>query len=151
MLLPIWMLKALQMQSKQKYGLATLFSMAIIIVIFEIIRTAYTIRLYSEPRPEPTYRVSVYTLMEAELAVIISALISYRPLFSTQRKRNAVHRYLSQHKGSRAYSRVGGSSDTGKNHAPRSSVTSNEHSSSRESVSVNGIGQYDATSVERMV
>ena len=109
MLLPIWMLRGLQMKPKQKYGLAALFSMAVIVMIFELVRTVLTIDTQSGSNKN-VYTALIFTVLEVDLAVIISALMVYRTLF---RKRNTGYRSLPRPARMRSYPTTNGSAQIG--------------------------------------
>ena len=80
MALPLYMLKGLQISQVQKMTLACLFCLAFIDIVFDILRTFYTVR--GGP-------VAFWDILEAEVAVIISCLPTYRALLTTARKRSA--------------------------------------------------------------
>ena len=102
MALPLWILRGLQMQTKHKCGLAALFSLATISIILDIVRTVGTL---SETSTN-FYLGAIYNIVEIELAVIVSTLVAYRTLFSTQRKRSSNHRSITPHPQGRVYTRT---------------------------------------------
>ena len=83
MVLPLWMLWGLQMRTIQKISLSCVFLLAVIDIIFDTIRTAYTVRP-GFPAPYTDFDALVVSI-----AVIISALPTYRVLFPSPRKRKA--------------------------------------------------------------
>lgn len=85
MLLPLWMLHALQMQMIQKIGLACIFLLATIDILFDILRTVHTVN-----RDSLTTHAIIWDVLEPTIAVIISCLPSYRALFKHSRSRSAV-------------------------------------------------------------
>ena len=150
MVLPIWMLKGMQMKPKQKYGLIALFSMAIIIMIFEVVRTVCTIRLYSGSNKN-VYVSLIFTVMEVNLAVIISALMVYRALFIARRKRNTGYRSLPHPTPIRHYPTTDESVNTGNEHELHNPTTSNKSLQSRESSFMNEGNPHDTTEVTGIV
>ena len=71
------MLKRLNMPTARKIGLIALFTIAIIDVIFDILRTVDT---------KHGAALTVWDLLEPTTAIIISSLPTYRALFKTSRK-----------------------------------------------------------------
>ena len=89
MALPLWMLKDLQIRIGQKIGLTLLFLVATISIVFDILRTFYDIyggliRL----------EVIIWDVWEPIVAVMISALPTYRALFKDHRRRPRTYRKL---------------------------------------------------------
>ena len=82
MALPIWMLKGMQMPASRKAGLAAIFSIAITDVVFDIVRTSFTVNGETEVSPW-----TVWDILEATVAVVVSALPSYRALFGNSKKK----------------------------------------------------------------
>lgn len=81
--LPLYMLKQLQkVPLAQKIGLASLFSMAIIVIIFDILRAVYALEIGVVALD------SIWNILEPSIAVMVSALPIYRALFTTRRKRD---------------------------------------------------------------
>ena len=75
MALPLWMLKKLQMRLFHKIGLASIFLLAWIDVVFDILRTYHTIG--------GTTSLSVlWDILEPTIAVVIATMPTYRALFS---------------------------------------------------------------------
>jgi len=91
MALPLWMLRRLQMPIGQKIGLGALFSLATIGIIFDIVRTVYSIRAEAASF---FYIAVLFDIIEIEIAVIISTLIAYRKLFGQHEKRSTSYRNL---------------------------------------------------------
>ena len=82
--LPLYMLKQLQkIPRAQKIGLASLFSIATIVIIFDILRAVYALGVGVVALD------SVWDVLEPSIAVMVSALPIYRALFTTARKRDA--------------------------------------------------------------
>ena len=80
MLLPLWMLHNLQIQTIQKLGLACLFLLAMIDILFDILRTTHRISgIYGQAV------AATWDILEPTIAVIISCLPSYRALFKLSR------------------------------------------------------------------
>ena len=79
MALPISMLRKLHMPLTRKLGLIVLFALAVIDVIFDILRTIDT---------KHGAALTVWDLLEPTTAVIISSLPTYRALFKMSRKRS---------------------------------------------------------------
>jgi len=82
------MLKNLKMQTNQKLGLALVFSLGIIIVIFEIVRTIKSLgqSTFSE--------VAIYDIAENSVAVIVSSISTYRALWNTRQRRRKDSQYV---------------------------------------------------------
>ena len=68
------------MPSKQKLGLAVLFSLAILIVGCDVARTIINVDIYAKGMSAP-YIGGLLNLLEVELAVIVSTLVTFRALF----------------------------------------------------------------------
>lgn len=79
MALPIWMLQKLQMPMSRKLGLAALFLIAITDVIFDITRTVYTVRVRTSN--------TIWDIIEPAIAVIVSALPTYKALLGNSTKK----------------------------------------------------------------
>jgi len=79
MLLPLWMLRNIQISRGKKIGLASIAGLVIIDILFDILRTVYTIGSYAANFPNAN---SVWALCEPTIAVIICALPTYRALLS---------------------------------------------------------------------
>ena len=72
MALPLWMLKGLQIHKFQKLGLAFIFSLAIVCVALDILRTAEAL----------ASNQALYTVLEINFVVIVSCLPTYRALLN---------------------------------------------------------------------
>ena len=85
MALPIFMIRNMQIQRAQKIGLAILFSVGTIIIIFDIIRVVSFVLLLNNP----TYvtGVALWAGLECNVAVLVSCLPTYRTLLPNKRKR----------------------------------------------------------------
>ena len=80
--LPLYMLKRLQhIPPAQKIGLASLFSIATIVIICDVLRVIYGLGA------GVVALATVWDILEPSIAVMISALPTYRALFTTARKR----------------------------------------------------------------
>ena len=77
MALPLWMVKRLKISTGQKLGLAFIFSLATVCVVFEILRTVEALR----------HEQALYTILEVNFFVIISCLPTFRALLNIDRKR----------------------------------------------------------------
>ncbi|KAI9839027.1 MAG: hypothetical protein M1837_002281 [Sclerophora amabilis] len=86
MALPLRILCTLRITTRQKIGLAGLFSLAIIIITFAIVRAAKSSGtlvpndISSLVKSDPT-TLTLYTILEATVAVIVSCLPTFRVLF----------------------------------------------------------------------
>ena len=79
MALPWWMIKDLKVNRVQKFALALLFSVAIVCVAMDIVRTIEAVAEHQ----------ALYTILEINLVVIISCLPTYRALLNVfQRHRS---------------------------------------------------------------
>ena len=87
------MLKDLKMRTPQKVGLAVMFSLGIIIIIFEILRTVKSLEESSFSE------VAVYDIVEACVALIVSSM-TYYSSFLTKRRRQRTDREYVNLKGS---------------------------------------------------
>ncbi|KAL8787522.1 MAG: hypothetical protein Q9213_002180 [Squamulea squamosa] len=80
-ILPLWMIRGLQISTSRKVGLAGLFLIAIIDVIFDITRTIYTVDGGAVALD------TIWDILEPTIAVIVSSLPTYKALFGTTRKK----------------------------------------------------------------
>lgn len=87
--LPLFMIKGLNMPITRKLGLAGLFTLATIDVIFDILRTIYSTRGAGW---------TIWDMLEPTIAVIVSSLPTYRALFGTERKRSTDKNLVPNHK-----------------------------------------------------
>ena len=137
----------MQIKPKQKYGLVALFSTAVIIMIFEIARTVLTIHLQSGAAKN-IYDLLIFTVLEVDLAVIISALMVYRTLLGSRQKRNAGYGNLSHPKPVPPHTTTGEFANVGSEHELHDSTVSSESFGSRESSFANE-GNANVTPVMR--
>ena len=72
MALPFWMLNHLKISMSQKFGLAFIFSFAIVCVALDIVRVVEAVHQHQ----------ALYTIIEINLVVVISCLPAYRALLS---------------------------------------------------------------------
>ena len=79
-LLPLWMLRRLQMPIGRKLGLAALFLIAITDVIFDITRTVYTVHGGAVALD------TIWDILEPTIAVIVSSLPTYKALLGGAKK-----------------------------------------------------------------
>jgi hypothetical protein len=77
------MLKSLQIPKAQKLGLAAIFIIVVIDIVFDILRSVYTASSYLSNFPDAN---AVWALCEPTIAVMICTLPSYRVLFSKQHR-----------------------------------------------------------------
>ena len=90
------MLKDLQIRLVQKIGLALLFMIATISIVFDILRTYYDIH-----GGIIMLEVVVWDVLEPIVAVIVSALPTYRALFKDHQRMPRTYR-RDEHAGKRA-------------------------------------------------
>ena len=83
MAFPLYVLKGLQMQTRQKWGLASVFCLAILVVIFDILRTVFSAK--SARGGAVGASTALWDILEITIAVIVSCLPAYRTIL-TQRK-----------------------------------------------------------------
>ena len=76
MVLPLWMLRTLQLQKRQKAGLAVVFSLATFTVVLDILRTAMAVQ----------QQQALYTVLEINFAVIVSCLPTFQALLVLRRR-----------------------------------------------------------------
>ena len=81
MVLPLSMLFRIQISARQKIGLALIFSIAIVTIALDIVRTVESIS------GGAFGYISLYCILETTLTVIISSLPVYRGLVSYVQKR----------------------------------------------------------------
>lgn len=74
MALPVWMISQLQMNVRQKIGLGFVFSIAILCVALDILRTVEAV----------AENQALYTVIEVNFSVIVFCLPTYRRLFADQ-------------------------------------------------------------------
>ena len=79
MALPWWIIKDLNIDKSQKIGLALIFSVAIVCVAIDIVRTIEAV----------AQNQALYTIIEINLVVIISCLPTYRALLSIFQRRKS--------------------------------------------------------------
>ena len=82
------MLKSLKRRTNQKLGLALMFSLGIIIVVFEIVRTIKSLGQSSFSE------VAIYDIAENSVAIIVSSISTYRALWNTQQRRRKDSQYV---------------------------------------------------------
>ena len=80
MVLPIWMIRGLNMRTRKKLGLAFLFSLALVVIVLDCLRIAlgHEGGLIS--------LASLWNILEPTVAVSLSALITYRALYTSAGK-----------------------------------------------------------------
>ncbi|KAI4148860.1 MAG: hypothetical protein LQ340_004908 [Diploschistes diacapsis] len=83
MALPFWMLRELKVRTKQKVGLAILFSIALFTVALDIVRTVEAI----------AGKQDLYTILELNFNVIVSCLPSYRALLKINQRKATKKKY----------------------------------------------------------
>ena len=92
-LLPLWMLRRLQMPMGRKFGLAALFLIAITDLIFDILRTLYTGGGVNNFH-------TIWDILEPTIAVIVSSLPTYKALLGgAKKKRNTRYQNLGRSGG----------------------------------------------------
>ena len=88
MALPLYMLWGLQMRYGQKIGLVCVFSLGLVVAIFDILRTV-------ESLASGTFSgVALWSSMEVTIAVIVASLPTYRTLLGIRTRKGTV-RYTS--------------------------------------------------------
>ena len=94
MAFPLYVLKGLQMQISQKLGLATVFCLAILIVIFDILRTIFSAK--SARGGAVGASTALWDILEITIAVMVSCLPTYRTIFTQRKQKNTKkdQRYL---------------------------------------------------------
>ncbi|KAI9817312.1 MAG: hypothetical protein M1832_004734 [Thelocarpon impressellum] len=96
MALPLRILWSLNITKRQKAGLATAFSLATIVIVFAIIRAVQTHAtltpqaISSLQRADPI-ALTLFSVLESSVAVIVSCLPSFRVLFLGQPPRDDHH------------------------------------------------------------
>ena len=79
MALPCWMLRDLKISTPKKFGLALIFSFAIVCIALDIVRVVEAI---SENQ-------ALYTIIEINLVVVISCLPTYRTLLGVRKRKQS--------------------------------------------------------------
>jgi hypothetical protein len=79
MVLPFAMIRKMHISSRQKIGLFSIAGLAIIDILFDILRTIYTVSSYATSFPDAN---TVWGLCEPTIAVMLCALPVYRTLLS---------------------------------------------------------------------
>lgn len=88
MALPIYMLSGLQLRKGQKIGLACVFSLGLVVAVFDILRTV-------ESLISGTFSgVALWSSMEVSIAVIVASLPPYRTLLGIKTRKGTT-RYIS--------------------------------------------------------
>ena len=95
MVLPIGMLIKLKLSIHQRLALAGIFGIVLIDILFDILRTVFSVQQAYDPSVAPLS--TVFNLCEPAVAVIVCTLPSYRSLLPTQ----AAKRSISSHKQSK--------------------------------------------------
>ena len=93
MILPLCMLRGLKIRLSQKLGLTLIFSIAIVTIALEILRTAKSVIILKglDSVWSSTYVNSIlFAVLEISLTVVISCLPVYNSFFSHQRRNSAV-------------------------------------------------------------
>ena len=110
MLLPLGMLRRLQMRVVHKVGLAAIFGCSLIIVALELLRTIESLK------GGATSLNTLWTNLETSIAVIVSCIPSYSTIFNLRRERKALRgnsaRYSSRELTSRDTKAFGSSVST---------------------------------------
>jgi hypothetical protein len=78
MVLPMAMLRTLLMKTSQKIGIYLVFSLVLIIITFDILRTVFTLQM----RPDFQDENAIWAILEPTIAVMVCALPCYRGLLS---------------------------------------------------------------------
>jgi len=88
-ILPLWMLRGLQMSMSRKIGLAAIFLIAITDVAFDIARTVYTVNGGAVALD------TIWDILEPTIAVIVSSLPTYKALLGmAKEKKNTSYQNL---------------------------------------------------------
>jgi hypothetical protein len=87
MVLPIWVLRTIQIPRKQKFGLGILFSLGIIIIAFELFRFFEFLPL-TDGGGSLTMPI-IWSVLETNIAIVVSCLPIYRTLLDNEKKRIA--------------------------------------------------------------
>jgi hypothetical protein len=82
MLLPLGMLHDLHITTGKKLGVAAIAALVVIDILFDILRTIYTIGSYAANFPNAN---AVWALCEPTIAVMICALPTYRSVLPNHR------------------------------------------------------------------
>ena len=87
MVLPIYMLRKLQIPRKQKIGLGIIFSLATIIIIFELLR--FLEFLPATDSGSSLTMPCLWSVLETNVAIVVSCLPIYRTLLRNEKKQRA--------------------------------------------------------------
>ena len=91
MVLPIGMLIKLNLSIHQRLALAGIFGIVLIDILFDILRTIFSVQQFYDPSVAPLS--VVFNLCEPAVAVVVCALPSYRSLLPTQAAKCKVSSY----------------------------------------------------------
>ena len=80
MILPLWMLRTLKVRTGQKLGLALIFSIGIVVVVLDIVRTVKSLAATDFTE------VAAYDIAEVTASIIVSALPTYQALSHADRR-----------------------------------------------------------------
>ena len=114
MLLPLRLLATLRINAKQKLALAGMFSLGLIVIAFAFVRLVEVTKATAKSKTDPTtvaegpILLSVWSVIEAAVAVVVANLPAFRSLLRTRGKTGASgssqERYRGATGGSNAYS-----------------------------------------------
>jgi len=106
MALPLWMIYQLKLRTSHKIGLAFVFTLAFVDIVFDILRTIYTVNGGALALD------TLWDILEPTIAVIISCLPTYTVLLKSSKKPQPARTYATledESKAARNYSSHGSS------------------------------------------
>jgi len=104
MALPLWMIYQLKLRTAHKIGLAFVFALAFVDIVFDILRTIYTVNGGALALD------TLWDILEPTIAVIISCLPTYCVLLKSTKEPQPASTYATledESKGTRNYSSHG--------------------------------------------
>jgi hypothetical protein len=88
MLLPLNLLRKLQVSPQQKFGLAVIFSLGTIIIVFAFARLAQVTKATSNPDPtaltDGPVLLSMWSFIESSVSIIVATLPAFRYLLNNK-------------------------------------------------------------------
>lgn len=91
MAFPLKVLKGLQIRTSQKIGLSSVFCLAILVVIFDITRTVFSV--ISARGGAAGAGTVLWDILEATVAVIVSCLPTYGTIFTQKKQKKSKRNY----------------------------------------------------------
>ncbi|KAF1924488.1 uncharacterized protein M421DRAFT_8791 [Didymella exigua CBS 183.55] len=170
MILPLNILRKLQINARQKFGLAMIFSLGIIIIAFALARLAQVTKATSNATKDPAtvadapVLLSMWSHIESSVSIIVATLPAFRYLLNVKIGRTQGRSNTRERSGGKTTSQVAGQSRTRRvlsgqwggslntSMSQKGSVTENDWGSETELRPIQGIEkrvEYSSTSGRR--